>query len=123
MPMMPLPEVAVTLYFGKKWDAPMLDEDGTHRIMQVRTPFWRRCLLCQHRVRLGERGTMMGIKHKGKPVARPVHMECLMKSTSGCYFRELAGEPHEHLDDYRAEALFVLKCVNKLRASQGMGPL
>lgn len=65
-----------TVYFGPRWDAPLLDS-ATH----VPTPAGRRCLSCGEPVVEGDRGLIRvavrevpGGKFEGAP--EPIHAEC-----------------------------------------------
>jgi len=46
----------VTLFFGKKWDAPRLDDTEDRRVVQKAVPVGEQCLYCEELILHGDRG-------------------------------------------------------------------
>jgi hypothetical protein len=59
-----------TLYFGPRWDAPVVDH-----AQQVPTPVGLACYDCEEPVVEGDRGLLRG--------GRPVHAECDLRRVMG----------------------------------------
>lgn len=79
---LPLPEVS-TLFFGMRWDAPMLDNAA-----RVATPVGAVCLHCAEPIEDGDQGVMRpyltetdGYAARGE--WRPAHRECDLRSMVG----------------------------------------
>lgn len=118
------------LYFGEKWDSPMLDEDAR----QVRTPRRKPCYWCTDKIRRRDRGVLRPVGRlgdNGKMVGslEAIHAECDLRSIVGspAHFKGLCsckgfeepvwpGTKHE-------ESLEVLRLVNEERENAGFGRL
>lgn len=61
-------------FFGKRWDAPAFDE-----LTEAPTPVGEECPFCDEVFIEGDRGLWMG----WNGYERPVHLECLLRSTLG----------------------------------------
>lgn len=60
-----------TIYFGEKWDAPILDE-----ALQVALPNGRTCMICEQAIVRGDRGFVRGsVLNYGEDTFY-VHREC-----------------------------------------------
>lgn len=124
----PVP-VPPLLYFGERWDAPLLDGN----VAQVDVPVGGACLYCGEPIAAGERG-LMRLAVRGtvdKPTAslEPAHMECDLRTMIGdvahlegsCSCRSGTDEPSS--STYREESLAVLDWVNRERVAGGRAPI
>lgn len=68
-----------TLYFGERWDAPMLDGDMA---TQVDTPIGMKCYQCGEPIAAGDRGLLRALI-SDRATVRPIHMECDLRSAIG----------------------------------------
>lgn len=124
----------MSLFFGERWDAPMVD-DAT----QVPTPVGQLCLDCQEPILDGERGVVTPVitlpdsdligRYPSQEVPgagygvviAPQHLECHLRSSMS----HIYGQCHCFVahPSVRAEALATLDAINAQRAGQGLGPL
>jgi hypothetical protein len=121
------PNEPVTVYFGERWDAPMLDG----AIHQVDTPVGQACLHCAEPITSGDRGVLRACMHTDQKVTtEPVHMECDLRMGVGslahlhgrCSCRN-PGVTEPEPTSLRADALAVLAYFNEQRAKAGMRAL
>ncbi|HCU49984.1 MAG TPA: hypothetical protein DGG94_09330 [Micromonosporaceae bacterium] len=109
-----------TVYFGARWDSPLLDGD----VRQTPTPVGQVCYACKEKIIEGDRGVVRGCVRMvdGKPVAsaEPVHTECDLRDVMG---HQLGVCPCNGHGIDRAAGRLTLERLNELRASQGMGPM
>lgn len=109
-----------TLFFGARWDAPMVDT-----AVQVPTPVGQACYVCGDPIADGDRGLVRGrirTDGDGKPAgsAMPVHAECDMLGVIGHLYGVCGCSGH---GSTRAAGLLLLERLNAERARQGRGPL
>lgn len=118
------------LYFGERWDAPLLDGN----ITQVAVPVGRACLYCGEPIGAGDRGLMRlavrGTADKPTATQEPAHMECDLRTMIGDVAHlegrcSCSGHPSSEPDSqtYREESLAVLAHMNQLRATQRLPPM
>ena len=73
----------MTEFFGKRWDAPMVDPPAEQRP----TPVGQKCMWCDESVVEGDRGVFMGVMRLVNGVTvgttEPVHMECQLRQSVG----------------------------------------
>lgn len=117
-------------FFGRRWDAPMLDGDAH----QVPTPVGQPCGWCGEPVAAGDQGllrTRLALDPAGGRCAtvRPVHTECDLREAVGSP-AHLQGRCSCHGEaerqwpgTARAQALATLALMNQARGAQGLGPL
>lgn len=113
-----------TVYFGPRWDAPLLDnpDDGSPGPIQVATPVGDLCHVCTEKVRDGERGLFRaGIGAEAEPVQLVVHAECEMLGVIGHVYGVCTCSGWD--TGTRAAALELLRVLNEQRAKDGRGPL
>ena len=72
-----------TLFFGERWDAPVVD-DAT----RVPTPAGQQCYDCAEPIGNGDRGFLRGVTRMGddgQPVGsvEPIHAECDLRGVMG----------------------------------------
>jgi hypothetical protein len=121
----------VTVYFGDRWDAPILDG----RIHQVATPVGDQCLFCGEPIEAGDRGLMRNAirERDGQPVAsiEPAHMECDRRMMVGnvahlegrCNCNDPTRPMEGSVLSFREEAREVVAYFNQQRARSGRKPL
>lgn len=121
-------EPVTTVYFGPRWDAPLLDDpdDGSPAPIQVATPVGDPCYVCTGKIAEGERGLVRAgakVGDNGKPVAIKlfVHTECEMLGVIGHVYGVCTCSGWD--TGTRAAALELLRVLNEQRAKDGMGPL
>lgn len=122
--------VPPTQYFGRRWDAPMLDDN----VVEVSVPVGRACLYCGEPIAAGECGLMrLAVRGTvGKPTAslEPAHMECDLRTMIGdvahlegrCRCSGVTAAEDAVLS-FRDESRAVLAHMNQLRAASGMPPM
>jgi hypothetical protein len=124
-------EVPPTQWFGRRWDAPLLD--GC--VVEVPVPVGRSCLFCGEPIAAGDCGLMRlalgGTPEKPTASWEPAHMECDLRTMIGdvahldgqCRCSGAAVDEPEPAQSFRDEARAVLARVNQLRATQGRPPM
>jgi hypothetical protein len=116
-----LPTVYVR-FFGRKWDAPLLDDGEGVVVVRVRTPVGVPCLYCQDKIVLGDRGLIRTyVPEADHAVEVPVHNECELlqimghdMGVCGC-----TGFPETNAEARRE----LLRRIDAERAGDGRGPL
>jgi hypothetical protein len=120
----------VIQFFGRHWDAPMLDEGA----VQIPVPIGASCMHCDELITGADRGLMRALvsyDRTGDLVAasRPAHMECDLRSGLGS-IAHLRGEclcssqaEQFYPGTIRDEARAVLEYLNTERSLAGLGPL
>lgn len=121
----------VTVYFGERWDTPLLDG----RIHQVPTPVGEQCLHCAEPITEGDRGLLRACIRDNAGLAgltngsvEPVHLECDLRASLGnvkhvsgrCRY---TGDCHDEPGTMREQARDVLAYFNAQRSRAGMGPM
>lgn len=131
------------LYFGDKWDSPMLDADWGREVRQVPTPVGQLCQACDKPIEAGDRGLFQTALREVpadeatariggimvSPFIEPIHAECHLRQgvgsvahvTGRCSCRgfdeqDYPGTAHE-------EAQEIWRLTNEMRAGQGLPPL
>lgn len=124
----------VTVYFGERWDAPLLDG----RIHQVPTPVGDHCLYCTEPIEAGDRGLLRACIRDNASLngltdgsVEPVHLECELRSVIGpvehlegrcsCSTRNAGSEAP--VTSFRDDARAVLAHINEERRRAGRGPM
>jgi hypothetical protein len=59
------------IYFGPRWDAPMLDD-----AVRAKTPIGQPCLFCAEPIEGGDQGFMTIVVGTDDPEPQPAHAEC-----------------------------------------------
>lgn len=122
--------VPPTQWFGRRWDAPMLDEN----VVEVPVPVGRDCLYCGEPIAADDCGLMRlavrGTPKKPTATLEPAHMECDLRTMIGDVAHlegrcRCSGVSDEDVParPFRDEARAVLAHMNQLRAAQGMPPM
>lgn len=121
----------VTVYFGERWDAPLLDG----RIHQIPTPIGEQCLHCTEPIMEGDRGLLRTCIRDNASLAgladgsvEPTHLECDLRSSlgnakhlsGGCRY---TGDCQDEPGTMREQARAVLAYLNDQRRRAGMGPM
>jgi hypothetical protein len=113
-----------TIFFGRRWDAPLLDGDSA---VQMPTPTGDRCYVCGEWIAEGDRGLIRTITERrtltDELVSHPaaVHAECEMLGVIGHVYSVCDCTGFD--TSSRSAALELLARINAARASGGMGPL
>ena len=123
-------EVPPTRWFGRRWDAPMLDDN----VVEVPVPAGQPCMYCGELIAAGDCGLMRialgGTAKEPTASLKPAHMECDLRTMIGdvahiegrCRCSGVTTEP-EPAVSFRDEARATLAHVNQLRATQGRPPM
>jgi hypothetical protein len=122
--------VPPTVYFGQRWDAPLLDGDT----VQIDVPLGKACMFCDEPITAEDRGLMRpAIRNVGGELVatqEPAHMECDLRAGLGSLAHvegrcTCAGarRTEEFAGTDREEALAVLAHINRERAAAGMPPM
>jgi len=104
------------LYFGRRWDAPMLDD-----ALRVPVPVGERCLSCEEVVTAKDRGFVRStLKANGTGLLQPQHLECDLRLVLGHVYGVCGCTGY---GTTRVEAQLVLMLLNRDRCEQGRDPL
>lgn len=69
------------IFFGPRWDAPMLDQASA-----VETPVGKPCLTCRRLIEPGDQGVVLPVGGLNSVVFAPIHRGCEMATTVGHIF-------------------------------------
>lgn len=119
----------VLVYFGRKWENPMLDAGMW---LRVKVPMGWRCLRCSEPIDASDRGIFLSVDNPDAELC-PVHLECQLRAVvgnvlhlegrCGCWGRP--QEPHvaDLTQTYRDEARAVMAWFDRRRERTGLPPL
>ena|ERR1700761_5729618 len=93
---------------------------------EVPTPVGELCLECHEKIEPGDRGLVVPLIHLDEQgqwttTPYPVHLECHLRSTCSHYYEQC----HCYVPgrSVREEARGTLEAINRMRTTEGHGPL